>query len=85
MNSDLDRPFLVGDNVYLRPFDLDDLDGDYIQWKNDYENIQLLSSNSFPTTKAELLSYVTEVLNSSDQILLAIIEKSSGKHFYSVK
>jgi ribosomal-protein-alanine N-acetyltransferase len=31
------NPFLVGENIYLRPLDLNDLRGNYINWLNDSE------------------------------------------------
>ena len=54
----MDRPFLVGEKIYLRPFDLDDVDGDYIQWVNDGELIKHLSSNAFPKPKGMILDFV---------------------------
>jgi len=85
MSNKMDRPFLVGEKIYLRPFDLDDIDGDYFQWVNDSEIIRLLDSNAFPKTKAEIVDYVTNTLNNKDYLFFAVIEKSSGKHIGNVK
>ena len=63
MSKDMDRPFLVGEKIYLRPFDVDDIEGDYIQWVNDSEIIGHLASNAFPKTKSELVDFVNDVLN----------------------
>ena len=81
----MDRPFLVGDNVYLRPFDLDDLEGDYVQWINDAEIIQHLGSNAFPKTRGELEEWVKGVLKDPNSVFFAVVEKSSGKHIGNLK
>jgi [ribosomal protein S5]-alanine N-acetyltransferase len=86
MNKKKDRPFLVGKKIYLRPFDLDDIEGEYIQWINDSEIIQNLSSlNAIPKTKADLIDYVSSILKNKDYIFFAIIENSSGKHIGNFK
>jgi len=33
----LDRPFLVGERIYLRPLELEDVNDRYLQWVNDPE------------------------------------------------
>jgi len=81
----MDRPFLVGEKIYLRPFDEDDLEGDYVQWVNDREIIKHLASNAFPKTRDELKNYVTQVANSPDYIFLAVMEKSTEKHVGNAK
>jgi RimJ/RimL family protein N-acetyltransferase len=85
MSKDMDRPFLVGEKIYLRPFDVDDIEGDYIQWVNDSEIIGHLASNAFPKTKSELVDFVNDVLNNRDYVFFAVIEKISGKHIGNVK
>jgi len=75
MSKDMDRPFLVGEKIYLRPFDVDDIEGDYIQWVNDSEIIGHLASNAFPKTKSELVDFVNDVLNNRDYVFLLLSKK----------
>ncbi|MBW1728596.1 MAG: GNAT family N-acetyltransferase [Deltaproteobacteria bacterium] len=81
----MDRPFLVGEKIYLRAFDMDDLEGDYIQWMNDGEIIRHLASNAFPKTKDELKRYVEQMIHNPDYVFFAVIEKSTGKHVGNAK
>jgi len=81
----IDRPFLVGEKVYLRPFDLDDLEGDYAQWINDGEIIKFLASNAFPKTKESLTDYVKAVLNDPNSVFFAIVDKQSNQHVGNAK
>jgi RimJ/RimL family protein N-acetyltransferase len=80
----LDRPFLIGEKVYLRPLDMDDLEGDYLNWINDEDVIRNLAT-TFPTTKQQLEEYVQSVLSSKNYSFFAVIEKETGKHIGNVK
>ena len=48
MNEKIDRPFLMGKKIYLRPFDLDDIEGDYLQWINDGEMVRFNETLKMP-------------------------------------
>ena len=80
----LDRPFLKGEKVYLRPLDLDDLNGDYLNWVNDEEVIQHLAT-IHPTTKQGLEDYVRSILSNKSFTFFAVIEMETGKHIGNVK
>lgn len=84
-NRQLDRPFLVGKNVYLRPFDLDDLNGDYIQWINDQDMNKFLETTKTPITKDQLHNYVSNVLNDDSYVFFAVVNKITNKHIGNVK
>lgn len=80
----LDRPFLVGSKVYLRPLDIDDLSGDYLNWINDEEVIRNLAT-TFPTTRQQLEDYVRSIHGNKNYTFFAVIEKETGKHIGNVK
>ena len=46
----MDRPFLVGDKVYLRPLELEDITDEYIHWINDSSVVLGRIEIRFPTT-----------------------------------
>jgi len=85
MSNKMDRPFLVGEKIYLRPFDLDDIDGEYIQWVNDEEMVRFNDTLKRPTTFNQAKEYVEKILNSDNYIFFAVIEKSTGRHIGNVK
>ena len=68
----MDRAFLIGEKIYLRPFDIDDLEGNYLQWVNDGEIIKHLASNAFPKTKEDLSNYVNNILSDDSYIYFAV-------------
>ena len=79
------RPFLIGEKVYLRPIEASDLTGPYVNWLNDYEVTQFMETGSFPTTEESLQKYAQSVIHSSNNVMLAIIEKKSGIHVGNIK
>jgi len=80
----LDRPFLVGKKVYLRPIDMGDVNEEYLNWINDGDVINNLAT-VFPTTLIGLENFVKSAINSSDFVFFAIIEKKTNKHIGNVK
>jgi len=74
------KMFLKGERIYLRPFEREDLDGDYRQWINDPEVTHFLQVGSFPQTDDELTSYYEKCLSSNSVVFFAVIEESTGKH-----
>ena len=80
----LDRPFLVGEKIYLSPLDMDHVNANYLNWINDEEVIKFLDIK-LPTTLDQLENYVKAILNSPNNIFFAIIEKETNKHIGNVK
>ena len=78
-------PFLSGERVVLRPLALEDLDGSYGAWLNDYEVTRFLETGSFPTTKASLQRYFEEVAKRPDNVLLAIVDRATTTHIGNIK
>jgi len=80
----LDRPFLIGEKVYLRPLDMNDVNPQYLHWVNDEEVIKNLAITR-PSTIGSLESFVMTHIESSNFYFFAIIEKETNKHIGNIK
>jgi len=78
-------PFIVGKKIYLRPLGRDDLGDVYLSWLNDSAINRYLESGVFPSTRDGLEKYYEQVINSQNQVMLAIVEKETDKHIGNVK
>lgn len=76
--------FLIGKNIYLRSLSEVDVQGNYQNWLNDKEIIQYNSHGRFPMTVSKLLLYVKEMTNSTNNLILAIIEKKTQTHIGNI-
>jgi len=87
MNNEkkMDRPFLIGNKIYLRPFDIEDLDGEYIQWINDQNVRRFLDTLKMPMHRKQVQNYIENILDDHTYVLFAIIEKSTNHHVGNVK
>jgi len=77
--------FLEGALVSLRPLELSDLNDRYLQWLNDPEVTRYLETGVFPTTRQDLERFYAAVMSSSNNVMLAIIERRSGTHVGNLK
>lgn len=77
--------FLVGQKIYLRPFDASDLEGPYLDWLNDHEVTRFMETGQFPTTVEALQRYVQNAGQTPDRVLLAIVEKDTDTHIGTIK
>lgn len=77
--------FLSGSQIYLRPLRREDLNDNYLYWLNAPEITRYLESGTFPTTYEELEHFYEGIIGSSNQVLLAIIDRGSDKHLGNVK
>ena len=84
MHTKIDRPFLYGKKVYLRPLDLDDVNQKYLSWMNDEEIIDQLDT-VFPTALFQLENYVESVLKNPKYSFFAIVERETNAHIGNVK
>ena len=78
-------PFLKGKRINLRPMNMGDLDGPYMDWLNDYEITRFLETGAFPTTRASLQSYLKSVARHPNNVMLAIIDRKTKKHVGNIK
>lgn len=67
------HPFIIGEKVYLRGMDEADVEGPYLEWVNDEEVTNFLSTlGHFPTSRESLLNYVQRISRSDRDVLFAI-------------
>lgn len=85
MEQPLDRPFLVGERIYLRPLEPEDVTAEYLHWLNDASTARYIMGMVFPATRSKTEQYVSQVLNDPNAVFLAIIEKTTGKHIGNIK
>ena len=80
----LDRPFLTGKKIYLRPLDVEDID-QYLRWVNDERVIGHLGTLHFPTTREALREYLEKNTTDKNTAFFAIVEKRTNKHIGNIK
>jgi RimJ/RimL family protein N-acetyltransferase len=80
----LQPTFLEGSLVRLRPLSDSDADGSYPAWLNSQEISAHNSHGVRPYTKAAARAFIESVARSEDRIVLAIEDKSSGRHIGNV-
>jgi RimJ/RimL family protein N-acetyltransferase len=80
MSQKMEKVFLEGKRVYLRPLEREDLAGDYRNWINDHNVTRYIEAGTFPLTDDELESFFEFNLKSPNNILFAIVEKKTGRH-----
>jgi ribosomal-protein-alanine N-acetyltransferase len=81
MNTDF---FLEAENIYLRLLEPDDVHGDYSLWLNDPEITTFNSHGRFPITKEKLSSYIDHSRSSKNDLILAIVDKTTLKHIGNI-
>jgi ribosomal-protein-alanine N-acetyltransferase len=81
LNKDL---FINGEKIYLRALKEADIEGNYRFWLNDPEVVRYNSHGRFPHTPEKLLHYIKSVLPSDTDLVLAVIEKESGRHIGNI-
>lgn len=79
------HPFLIGEKLYLRGVERQDLDGDYFQWLNDYEVTKFLESGRFPNTKDAMEEFYRDAALSGKNAFFAIIDKETDKYIGNIK
>jgi len=77
--------FAEGSLVLLRPLERTDLNERYLSWLNDPEVTRYTETGTFPTTAEDLDNYYRSITGSRNDVMLAIEEKTSGKHVGNVK
>ena len=78
-------PYIIGEQIYLRPLEREDLNDKYLGWLNDPEVNRYLETGVFPSTKSELEKFYERAAGSPDQIILAIIDNETDQHIGNVK
>ena len=77
--------FAEGLIVILRPLERTDLNERYLSWLNDPEVTRYTETGTFPTSAEDLENYYRSVTGSKNDVMLAVVEKKSGRHVGNVK
>ena len=78
-------PFIEGERIYLRGIRSQDAEGDYCSWMNDPEVTRYLESRFYPRSTENIASYITQVNESSDSVLFAIVVRDGNIHIGNIK
>lgn len=76
--------FLESARLILRPLCIEDLEGDYITWLNSKEVCVGNGHHVYPYTAEKATSYIEGTSATNDVIVLAIEEKTTGKHIGNI-
>jgi RimJ/RimL family protein N-acetyltransferase len=76
--------FLEGERIHLRALEEKDLNGNYFQWLNDSEVCEFNSHAIFPNTALKMRSYYESTQNTSNSVVLAIVETQSDQHIGNI-
>ena len=80
----LPRPFLRGARILLRPLTRADASGPYAEWFNDPVVCAANSHHVFPHSMKETLTYIEEVQEARDRLVLAIVHQEDGRHLGNI-
>ena len=78
------NPFLIGEQIYLRTIEPNDLNEEYISWFNDPEVCRFNDHHRFPMYREKLEDYYDSVIKSNSAIVLAIITQGTDEHIGNV-
>lgn len=76
----MNKPYLIGETIYLRTIEAGDLTESYRQWFNDGEVCQFNSHHRFPSYQENLTDYFRDVIKSKNNLVLAIVDKKNDAH-----
>lgn len=76
--------FLQGKKIYLRAIGADDLTLAYQQWFNDEEVCRYNSHHRFPMYREDMEAYFRNVIQSKQNLVLAIIDKATDAHIGNI-
>ncbi len=79
-----DIPFLVGKNIYLRSLTEKDCDGPYPSWFNDTDVCKGNSHHIFSYSTPAARTYVQQVNNRKDKLVLAIVRSKDNAHIGNI-
>jgi len=78
--ENLHNPFIICNRLYLRALEKKDLEGNWFRWFNDPHNTRFTGHGRFPNTIEKQTQYFETITNSKNDLVLAIIDKSSNNH-----
>ena len=75
--------FMEGNQIYLRPLKLSDVNQNYLTWLNDPEVMSGIATSNYDISSLE--TYVEDKINDSNVHFLAIIFKENDLHIGNIK
>ncbi|MCK9361079.1 GNAT family N-acetyltransferase [Patescibacteria group bacterium] len=76
--------FLVGENIYLRLIQEEDVTDEYRSWFNDPEVCQFNEHHRFPMDRERMREYFENVIKPRHDLVLAICDKVTDAHIGNV-
>ena len=76
---------IQGKNLYLRNIQLEDCNMKYVSWLNDTEINKYLESRLSVQSIDSIMRFVSDILDSKDNYMFAIMHKTSEEHIGNVK
>ena len=73
-------PLIIGERISLRGLCEEDAYGNYPKWFNDQEVCINNRHAVFPYSEKDCLNYIQKVINSKEDLVLAILLKETNKH-----
>jgi len=80
----IEQPFLEGEKIDLRPLCLQDIEGCWRHWFNNPKVTRYMERGLFPMTRGALREFYSKVVNSGDNLVLAVVWKKNGRHIGNV-
>lgn len=77
-------PFIIGNDVYLRPLRPQDAESGYVQWFNDADVCRYNAHHVFPYTPQKALEYIQYAATAKTAVILAVCLKSNDRHIGNV-
>ncbi|MCA9803799.1 MAG: GNAT family N-acetyltransferase [Cyanobacteria bacterium HKST-UBA02] len=78
------KPFLLGQNIYLKALTVDEITDSYLSWLNDENVCRFNSHHVFPYTRAGAEAYVSGLENSRDSLVLAVYVRDKDIHIGNI-
>lgn len=82
--DDTAAPLIIGERIHLRRLTLNDVGEAYLRWMNDPEVTRFTESRFSRQTLESLRTFVN-ASQGPKSLLLAIVEKASGRHIGNIK
>jgi [ribosomal protein S5]-alanine N-acetyltransferase len=77
--------FLIGDRLFFRPVEMEDLAGDYHRWLNDPQVTRGLETGLFPVTLPQMEEYLKGLSRSSSDAFFAIVTREDERMIGTIK
>ena len=73
------NPYEIGNTIYLRAPEVEDVEGPWYQWFSDRETTKYLIDRFLPNSKIKQLNYFNSSIDDTS-VILAIVDKKTDKH-----